>query len=141
MFSSFSADAEGGGGLLTSRDPAAVRSNPQEESMLRGAFSSLAVALAAVVLFVSAQPLAADLPKKEWKAAKKILEDALALPEKEREALVEALSDSLDPEALELSPEWTSVIRNRIAQIESGEAKTIPWDEVNARIRKSLTQK
>ena len=74
-------------------------------------------------------------------ATKKILEDALALPEKEREALVEALSDSLDPEALELSPEWTSVIRNRIAQIESGEAKTIPWDEVNARIRKSLAQK
>ena len=72
---------------------------------------------------------------------KKVLEDALALPEKEREALVEALSDSLDPEAVELSPEWTSEIRNRIAQIESGEAKTIPWDEVDARIRKSLTRK
>ncbi len=34
-----------------------------------------------------------------------MLEDALALPEKEREALVEASSDSLDPEAVELSPE------------------------------------
>ena len=54
---------------------------------------------------------------------------------------MEALSDSLDPEAVELSPEWISEIRNRIAQIESGEAKTIPWDEVKARIRKSLTQK
>jgi putative addiction module component (TIGR02574 family) len=74
-------------------------------------------------------------------ATKKILEDALTLPENEREALVEALSDSLDPETVELGPEWTSEIRNRIAQIESGEAKTIPWDEVDARIRKSLTQK
>ena len=59
-------------------------------------------------------------------ATKKLLEEALALPEKEREALVEALSDNLDPEAVELSPEWTSKIRNRFAQIESGEAKTIP---------------
>ena len=74
-------------------------------------------------------------------ATKKILDDALALPENEREALVEALSDSLDPEAVELSPEWTSEIRSRIAQIESGEAKTIPWDEVDARIKTSLTQK
>lgn len=55
-------------------------------------------------------------------ATKKLLEEALALPEKEREALVEALSDSLDPEAVELSPKWTSEIRNRIAQIESGES-------------------
>ena len=74
-------------------------------------------------------------------ATKKILEDALALPEKEREALVEALSDSLDPETVELSPEWNSEIRKRIAQIENGEAKTIPWDEVDARMRKSLTRK
>ena len=59
-------------------------------------------------------------------ATKKLLEEALALPEKEREALVEALRDSFDPEAVELSPEWTSRIRSRIAQIESGEAKTIP---------------
>jgi len=74
-------------------------------------------------------------------ATKKLLEEALALPEREREALVEALSDSLDPEAVELSPEWTSDIRNWIAKIESGEEKTIPWNEVDARIKKSLTQK
>ena len=73
-------------------------------------------------------------------ATKRILDDALSLPEEEREALVEALSDSLDPETVELSSEWTNEIRNRIAQIESGEAKTIPWDEVDARIRKSLTE-
>jgi hypothetical protein len=37
-------------------------------------------------------------------AAEKILAEALALPVEEREALVEALSDSLDP--AEASPEW-----------------------------------
>jgi len=35
-------------------------------------------------------------------ATKKIPEDALALPEREREAVVEALSDSLEPETVEL---------------------------------------
>ena len=73
-------------------------------------------------------------------ATKRILDDALALSENEREALVEALSDSLDPETVELAPGWTNEIRNRIAQIESGETKTIPWDEVDARMRKSLTE-
>jgi hypothetical protein len=34
---------------------------------------------------------------------KKVLEDALALLKEEREALVEALRDSLDPETVELS--------------------------------------
>jgi hypothetical protein len=38
---------------------------------------------------------------------------------------VEALSDSLDPETIELHPDWTNEIRNRIAQIESGEAETM----------------
>ena len=37
-----------------------------------------------------------------WIVPKKILEDALALPEREREALLEALSDSLEPETVEL---------------------------------------
>ena len=74
-------------------------------------------------------------------ATTKILEDALALPKKEREVLLEALSDSLDPETVELSSQWVSEIKSRIAQIESGEAKPVPWDEVDARIKKSLAQK
>lgn len=37
-----------------------------------------------------------------WIVPKKILEDALALPEREREALAEALSDCLEPETVEL---------------------------------------
>ncbi len=71
-------------------------------------------------------------------AAKKILDEALALPEEDRVTLVEALSDSLDPEGIELSPEWTAEIGDRIAQIESGAVKPVPWNEVEARIKRSL---
>jgi len=53
-------------------------------------------------------------------AAKKILEDALALPQTEREELVGALSNSLDP--IELSPEWQVETARRIRSIENGEA-------------------
>lgn len=73
--------------------------------------------------------------------ARKILEDALTLPEVEREALVEALSDSLDPTPAHLSPEWQSEIGNRIAQIERGDVEPIPWAAVENRIRVVLERK
>lgn len=38
--------------------------------------------------------------------AKRIFDEALALPEHERLALVEALSDSLEPSAVQLAPQW-----------------------------------
>lgn len=74
-------------------------------------------------------------------AAKKILDDALALPEGDRERLVQALSDSLSPEPVELSREWTDEVASRIAQVESGEVKTVPWPDVEARIKRSLGRK
>jgi putative addiction module component (TIGR02574 family) len=73
--------------------------------------------------------------------AKKLLDEALALSEQEREELVAALSDSLAPESVTLSPGWTSEVGNRIAQIESGEVKPVPWTEVEARIERSLGRK
>lgn len=69
-------------------------------------------------------------------AANKVLEEALSLSEDERAEIIEALSESLMP--VELSPEWQTEIKSRIAQLESGEVKPIPWDEVESRIRKSL---
>jgi len=53
-------------------------------------------------------------------AAQKILAEALALPAEEREALVDALSNSLDP--VELSPEWKAEIDRRLERIERGDA-------------------
>ena len=66
-------------------------------------------------------------------AAKKILEEALALSEQEREELVSALSSSLEP--VELSPEWSSEIRRRIEKIERGEAELLDAEEHLAELR------
>lgn len=71
-------------------------------------------------------------------AAKKILEDALALPEQERAALIDALADSLVGEGDDLSPEWKAEIDRRIEAVERGESQLIPSDEVEARIRETL---
>lgn len=71
-------------------------------------------------------------------AARKILDEALALPPEEREALVDALNESL--EATGISTEWKDEIRRRIEAIERGEASLVPWDEVRARLRAKPTE-
>lgn len=71
-------------------------------------------------------------------AAKKILDEALALPERDREALVEALSDSLERPRYELSDEWKAEIARRIEAVERGESKLIEGDEVDVRLREAL---
>jgi len=70
--------------------------------------------------------------------AKKVFEQALALPDEERAALMEALSDSLHEASGELSPQWTAEIGRRIEAVERGESRLIPGDEVEARIRETL---
>ena len=71
--------------------------------------------------------------------AKKILEQALALPEPEREALIDALADSIvGGDDGELGPEWNAEIARRIEAVERGESRLIPGDEVEARLRATL---
>jgi len=53
-------------------------------------------------------------------AAKKLVEEALALSEVEREELVEALSRSFDP--VDVGPTWRAEIARRLAKIDAGEA-------------------
>ena len=71
-------------------------------------------------------------------AAKKILEEALALSQQEREELVGALSSSLDP--VQLSPEWNAEIGDRIRKIERGEAKFLDAEEHLAELRAKHTE-
>ena len=59
-------------------------------------------------------------------------------PRKSEEALAEALWESLESESASLSPEWTAEVSSRIAQLERGEVKTVPWSEVEATIRRTL---
>lgn len=69
-------------------------------------------------------------------AAQELLEQAKRLPQDERQALAEAIWDTLEGEPASLSPEWTAEIGNRIAQLERGEVKAIPWSEAEAQLRR-----
>lgn len=71
-------------------------------------------------------------------AAKKVLEDALALPEQDRATLLDALADSIVGEDDDLSSEWKAEIARRIEAVERGESRLIPGEEVEARIRGTL---
>ena len=70
--------------------------------------------------------------------AQKILDEALSLSKDERHELIEALAESLDLSAAELSPEWQSEIKSRIAQIESGDIELVSWSEIRADVDAQL---
>ena len=65
-----------------------------------------------------------------------LLEEALRLPPDERAEVAEQLIASLD-EAPDTDVEqaWQEEIQKRIQQIDRGEVKTIPWEEVQRRLR------
>jgi len=71
--------------------------------------------------------------------ALELLQKALALPEEERTALVRSLIESLE-EVADPGAEraWDEEIARRIADLDSGTAKTVSWDEVRQRISARL---
>jgi putative addiction module component (TIGR02574 family) len=71
-------------------------------------------------------------------SAKKLLDEALRLSDDERMELVTALSDSFEPTAAELSPQWRHEVEDRIGQVERGEVEPVGWEQVEARIRATL---
>lgn len=73
------------------------------------------------------------------KALAELKEKAARLPEPERAELALALIESLDGPADESVEEaWDREIAHRVAQIERGEAKLIPAEEVFTRLRRRL---
>jgi putative addiction module component (TIGR02574 family) len=72
-------------------------------------------------------------------AADKLLKQALELSEGERaslaSSLIESLERSIDPSAEEA---WSEEIRHRIADLDSGKVKTVPWEEVQQRASDKL---
>ena len=71
--------------------------------------------------------------------ALELLHKALALPEDDRAALVRSLIQSLDGASDEgVGRAWDEEIARRIADIDSGKAKTIAWEEVRQRITARL---
>lgn len=65
-----------------------------------------------------------------------IVEQALKLSPTERADVAEQLLASLD-EALDSDVEkaWQEEVQRRLEQVERGEVKTIPWEEVQRRLR------
>jgi putative addiction module component (TIGR02574 family) len=60
-----------------------------------------------------------------------LLEKALSLSERERADLACSLIDSLDPSVDQGAEDaWNEEIARRIADLDSGKAKTVPWDEI-----------
>jgi putative addiction module component (TIGR02574 family) len=71
--------------------------------------------------------------------AAELLKRAIQLPPEERAALAESLFESLDTEAdPDVEEAWTKEIARRVAEIESGAAKMIPWDEAREQLRARL---
>lgn len=67
--------------------------------------------------------------------AAEILKEALALPTEARAARAGSLLDSLDIDVDEhAEAAWATEINRRVAELDSGPVKTIPWAEVGRRL-------
>lgn len=67
-----------------------------------------------------------------------LLEAALALPEVERAELAELLTASVPEPPSSLHAAWAAELRRRAAEIDSGQVKPIPWDEVRGQVQAQL---
>lgn len=69
------------------------------------------------------------------RAAKHLLEEALELPEGDRAEIAARLIESLDPSTEDdASGAWADEVGRRLAEVDRGEAKTVPWTEGRRRI-------
>ena len=67
--------------------------------------------------------------------AAEILKDALALPTEARAALAGSLLDSLDTDVDEdAEAAWAAEVNRRVAELDRGAVKTVPWAEVRRRL-------
>jgi putative addiction module component (TIGR02574 family) len=68
--------------------------------------------------------------------SKVVLEEALKLTANERAEVAERLIASLDevPDA-DVEQAWQEEVQRRLQQIDRGEVRTIPWEEVQRQLR------
>ncbi|HEY6930615.1 MAG TPA: addiction module protein [Thermoanaerobaculia bacterium] len=71
--------------------------------------------------------------------ADKILQEALQLSPEARAAVASRLIESLDPDIDEnAEAAWSAEISRRLAELDSGAVKTIPWEEARRLILGSV---
>lgn len=64
-----------------------------------------------------------------------VVKEALKLPPEARAALAGTLLESLDePIDDDSEAAWSTEIRRRLDELDSGKAKTVPWSELRRRI-------
>jgi putative addiction module component (TIGR02574 family) len=72
-------------------------------------------------------------------AARKLLDEALNLPEAERRLLAEALLESTESASEhEIDPAWRDEVLRRVEQVRAGEVQPEPWSEVRRKIDEAL---
>ena len=68
-------------------------------------------------------------------STKDLFKQALDLDEKDRATLAGLLIESLEEQPDEdLEATWRAEVKRRVADLESGEVKAVPWEEVKARL-------
>ena len=60
-----------------------------------------------------------------------LLKRALALPAEERAALANTLLDSLEAADQSVDEAWNEEVARRIADLKSGKAVTVPWEQLH----------
>ena len=64
-----------------------------------------------------------------------LFREAVTLPEQDRATLAGLLIDSLEGEPdSDVEAAWAVEIQRRVAEVEAGTVKTIPWEEVQQRL-------
>ena len=66
--------------------------------------------------------------------ARKLLNEALGLSPAEREALAGRLFDSLEEHDLDAEAAWQKELERRIAEMDQGKVKLIPWNKARRMI-------
>ncbi|HAR96402.1 MAG TPA: addiction module protein [Deltaproteobacteria bacterium] len=67
-----------------------------------------------------------------------LFDEAISLPIEKRTLLVDKLLQSLNPTQTEIDKLWAGEAERRVEEIASGSVKTIPGEEVFAKIRDRL---
>ena len=69
------------------------------------------------------------------RSARDLFEEAMRLDPKERVALTGLLIESLDPESEEgVEQAWVAEIERRMAELDAGAVKPVPWSELRTRL-------
>ena len=67
---------------------------------------------------------------------KELIAEAISLPVEERAILVDPILRSLNSPEADIDRQWITEAERRLNEVRTGRARTIPGDQVFARIRK-----